>query len=56
MGATLLVTGHNTYQQFWVENLPPLKPTQVHLQTYMGKAIKVQGEIEVEVNHNKQTK
>ena len=55
-GATLSIIGHKTYQQLWTKNAPPLKPIQAHLRTYTGEAIKTLGEVDVEVNLDKQTK
>ena len=54
-GATLSVMAYDTYSSTWNgDQAPPIKPTTANLCTYTGKAIKVVGAIDVDVEYEGQ--
>ena len=56
-GASISLISENTYKTVWnVEKKPPIKPTNVQLQTYTGERIAICGAIEVTVSHLNQSK
>ena len=54
-GATLSIISRQTYDTAWTgTQVPPIKPSNVKLRTYMGEGIPVDGAIEVDVSYQDQ--
>ena len=54
-GATVSIISQTTFNRLWDKNnAPKIRPSGARLRTYTGEAIKVVGELEVDVFLNKQ--